>query len=902
MTRRRFRILLGSLLIILALGVTSIPTGAEGNEQAKASDFQMDGTTLVKYTGTAKTVSVSDSVKSISPEAFADNTYITSLTIPDSVKEIGMGAFSGCSSLSEVKIGKGVEKIGNSAFSNCTALKTVSIGAGLDNLGTAVFLNDKNLTTVSFDASSGYVCEDSIIYSKDKTELIEVLPGRTAKTYKMPNTVTSIKPYAFYNCRNIETVELSGALDNILPYAFSSCTGLVSMDIPYSVKSIDIKSFENCVNLKDVTIRESVSYIADSAFDGCSKLNIIAPDGSYADKWFDNFDTSNVVIIENEEKEEEEKKEEPEYTETKVPVSEIPIPGQIGETIVAGRHAVFMINNTDSTVIGGISDPSETDSYSQIVSNTGELEGIIKTETNGKGLSLPKFAIIGDTIAAKAFYQDDTLTAYEIADDITRIDDFAFARSGLKEITIPDSVAEIGYGAFYHCDNLSQILVPSSVKKIEPSAFAKTRMLDNWLAYGSSDFLIMGDGILVAYRGTNSSVTIPDTVKQIGPECFKNHTEITDVTIPESVITVCEEAFYGCSSLKNVAGAMNVETIEDRAFAGCPLETVRIPENVKAIGLGAYNLEAAASPADERTAYFYGENVPTLTYNKTATRLTNDSYRIDALSGVKVAVIESENILRTGTVLDRNVSGFSGLICIITKEHDEYSNGTLKIIDCTLSAEEASAYTVPGSVTIFGKGYNFDNDELNSVLEMAKNGAYVQEEKPGQTIEISGTGKKYILNVKKGSSKLSDITDAYKRIYGDTVPANFTSYDISLQETDNEIMLSKLGKLSVTIDITLPDNMPTTNLHIICTDENSQLEDLPFEVKESDGKLKVFFDISHTGTYGMYSFNSTAVSKFNLDETPDTGDYIHPKWFLAVGLFALGLALILFKKKENISI
>ena len=74
---------------------------------------------------------------------------------------------------------------------------------------------------------------------------------------------------------------------------------------------------------------------------------------------------------------------------------------------------------------------------------------------------------------------------------------------------------------------------------------------------------------------------------------------------------------------------------------------------------------------------------------------------------------------------------------------------------------------------------------------------------------------------------------------------------------------------------------------------------MPFKVQESNGALTVSFEISHTGYYGLYSFNSTAVSKYNLDVSPDTGDPIHPKWFLAVGLLTFGLALILIKGKES---
>ena len=123
-----------------------------------------------------------------------------------------------------------------------------------------------------------------------------------------------------------------------------------------------------------------------------------------------------------------------------------------------------------------------------------------------------------------------------------------------------------------------------------------------------------------------------------------------------------------------------------------------------------------------------------------------------------------------------------------------------------------------------------------------------------------------------------------------------------MTEEDSGVRITKFGKQTYPITITLPDNMPTSNLHIICIDEYDQLEDLPFTVKETDGKLSVEFNISHTGYYGLYSFNSTAVSKYNLDVSPDTGDPIHPKWFLAVGLMAMGLVLILIRGKERVSV
>ena len=82
-------------------------------------------------------------------------------------------------------------------------------------------------------------------------------------------------------------------------------------------------------------------------------------------------------------------------------------------------------------------------------------------------------------------------------------------------------------------------------------------------------------------------------------------------------------------------------------------------------------------------------------------------------------------------------------------------------------------------------------------------------------------------------------------------------------------------------------------------DEDGQLEDFPYEVVSDGSKLKVSFEITHTGSYGLYSFNSTSVSKYALDASPDTGELMHPKWFLMIGLLALGTMMLLIKGRKS---
>ena len=129
---RKVRNLIGALLLVSAIVVTQIPVSdVEAVETTSASDFKMDGTTLVKYNGTAEDVSISNYVERIEADAFAGNDTIKHVTIGDSVEVIGASAFSECTNLKSVTIPNSVERIENAAFSGCPLLSDVSIGTGL---------------------------------------------------------------------------------------------------------------------------------------------------------------------------------------------------------------------------------------------------------------------------------------------------------------------------------------------------------------------------------------------------------------------------------------------------------------------------------------------------------------------------------------------------------------------------------------------------------------------------------------------------------------------------------------------------------------------------------------------------------------------------------------------------
>lgn len=125
-----------------------------------------------------------------------------------------------------------------------------------------------------------------------------------------------------------------------------------------------------------------------------------------------------------------------------------------------------------------------------------------------------------------SFYRDDSLTSYDIPNHVKSIGQFAFARSALQEIVIPDGVTSIGYAAFYHCDQLEKVEIPDSVTEIKEHAFENTPWFNDFMENGSQDFLIVGDGVLLAYRGTEKQITLPDEVKTVADGAIPEDIEI----------------------------------------------------------------------------------------------------------------------------------------------------------------------------------------------------------------------------------------------------------------------------------------------------------------------------------------------------------------------------------------
>lgn len=908
---------IGVLLLLTAVAVTQVPV-SDAEAAGTASDFQMEGNKLLRYSGTAEVVSIPDDVQIIGEEAFANNNNIVKVNIEGKVKQIENGAFANCDYLRTVNIGDGVEQIDAGAFSNDTALTHVSVGSGVKKLGSGVFAGDKALADFKVSDSNPYLfMEDGILYGKDHATLYFLLPSSQKESLNLTNDVKTIMAYAFWGNDSLRKVQLGSGLYEVPSYAFSNCSNLSDVSIHLPTQSIGAKAFEDCVSLQHVEVPESVTNIQNTAFDGCPYVNLSAKEGSYAWNYAQTMQKTPVDQVEYADVQQAQtvqpqiltgtnqlqngstattapaaggtdttagdtatataSPDQPETTDAESSADPTPVPTMtttsetvenqvlLGQSsIVTGRALVF-IDNGKANVQQGMPVQNATLDLSQLAgedqpqgdassqSTSEETIGNLLADNAEKGKGFPKYTVVQDKIASQAYYQNADLTSYEIPEGITEIGDFAFARSGLESIVIPEGVTKIGYGAFYHCDNLQSVQIPSTVTEIDDYAFAKTPFLENNHS-ATYPFVVAGDGILIGYLGSDSIINIPGGVKQISDGVFRDHMGIIAVNLPDTVETIGEDAFKGCHNLTTVNGGKNVKSIGAGAFQGCALSNVTIPSSVEEIGIAAYDLSGGTD-----TVTMEGTTLPKLTYGTDSSRALNKEDRTYAFSGnlnkviVPTGVSDFEN-----TILQDGIYGYQG-----------------------------SIYDEQGTLLAQNQGVSKASDVLHDIT-------------------IPGSEEDFILHIRESEDAAARISDAYGELYGGRTPSKLQAYEISLMDETDTVPIHKLGKQTATVELSVPDGISTDQMHVVTLDEDGQLEAVNYEVTESNGESKIRFTTSHFSPYGIYEYDgfggTGVVSNGKVlirggirDNTPDTGDLIHPKWFLALGLTALACVFLFYK-------
>ncbi len=954
--KRRISQIAGALFLALAIALSQVPASFV-EAVGSGADFKRDGNTLISYTGTASVVSVPNGIKTISTEAFAGNRFIEKVTIPSSVEVIENGAFRDCPFLDEVYFSEGLQTIESGAFSMCPELDTVKFSSTIMQLGAGVFAGDDELTGVELGKNSYFVMADGALYSRDATELLQVFAGRLADTFDMPETVSRIERYAFWGCDNLEYVELSAHLSEIPEFSFSNCSNLQEIAVPYSIRKIGAKAFEDCISLSAVTLPVSVTNIHQTAFDGCYDLKISAEEGTAAYEFARVFESNNILLMEQEETTVSENKIGNMYKDTapgNTPVTEEDEQEQKKDEEETVKEVLDVYNPLNPSDVSKLDvsdyygpDTSEVIGKTRVVAGNAVVfydedrevsEGA--AEIQGE-VFRPDFTVEDSgnhVVCKKQFYQASDLNKVAMDSSIEKIDDFAFSRSSMTEVVIPDGVKHIGYGAFYHCEKLKKIEIPVTVETIEPEAFAQTKYMSEWKNGGDiDDFLVVGNGILLAYKGDAARVVIPNTVKKIAGGVFRNHAEITEVILNDGLTEIGEDAFNGCTSLSKLTGGKNVKKICDRAFAVCPISELSVGEQVSQIGLGAFRLAAT-----DAVVFEHQDKLPAVSYEKTATRLENEAMRTLVFEGVETAVVSDGGISVKNTVFDERYLGFRGIVVTIP----DRDGNQARLVYCTLNPNEVTGLVeVPSYVRVAGKNYSltgaypnaFDayenypywgEGEIKGIIlppSLGKLDDYdvqfdpenVSTEAQGEYVttivlnssyenaelikaEVLDDEAYYLLYVDENKENEKALIKAVEDTHGSLVSGQLQVLDFVMADRAGNVPISNFGNTRVEICVPISDVMSSQNICAVTLADDGMLQMIYGTKQTIEDKNYFVFRTNHFSAYGIYAgigevgekIKAESKQLLQKDDSPETGEWFHPKWLLVIASLLIGLGLL----------
>lgn len=550
----------------------------------KSNGMAISGNTLVQYFGTDESVTIPSSITNILPYSFYRNSFVRRIVIPGTITTITDHAFYGCDNLETVKLMRGTTQIlgyafaenallqsinlpdtlvsiGASAFDNCDSLQAILLPNNLQTIGDYAFRNTQlstvivhnNVTSIGPGAFQGCPLESitlpfigktgktdqtsesvfGYIFGKYSSSASSKPEGTTYQGwrygyYLTPGTSGYNYAYSSNYCADyyyipttLKTVVITDA--TIIPYgAFQNCDFIENITVPSTVTKINNFAFKNCKGITNINFGTTLTSIGTYAFADCSSLKTITiPD-----------------TVEN-----------------------------IGSYAFNNCSSLSRMN---SSTDGNIVLPTEITTVPSYA--FAGCAGILSVQ-------LPRRLT---TIQNNAFENCIGITELTLPNGLQTIGDSAFRNVSIKTVAVPDTVTNIGLGAFYGCP-LESITLPfvganRDLKISVDSSYYTEKQLLGYI-FGTTLESTSSNGQNLVYQGQsyNSGYRkyyIPSTLKTV---------TITNAT------GISANAFYGCNMIESLTLNEGTTIIYDRAFYNCTaLKSMEIPESVASLGVYAF--------------------------------------------------------------------------------------------------------------------------------------------------------------------------------------------------------------------------------------------------------------------------------------------------------------------------
>ncbi len=528
-------------------------------------------------------VSLLDGVEIINEKAFFESKNLKNVSFSNSLKTIGTAAFAGCSSLKTAVLNEGLLSLGKEAFAS-SGLESISIPSSVVEIGYLAF-GCASLNSLIIEESDDALTIDGGILSSDNSKVSRIVLNRNLQS---KTAVTRFMP--FYNQKQLYSVSIGKKVKSIDPDYFEGCFKIGSLTFEDGEEELAIGEsgrvytpFSKCPiislylgrNIKEgympaplqtsssfsLTIGKGVTNFG-TFFWNCTAGNIEVETDNIK---YDSRDNCNAII------------------ET---ASNTLILGSVNTTIPSS--VVKIGDNAFKGCVGlnSITIPNSITSISQsafvgcdnliVTFLCSHVDSWFMNNTSIKGVVFDDGVL---SIKSNAFSGCTGLTSVSIGNSVTSIGNTAFSNCrALSSVIIPQNVTTLGSKAFSGCSGLMNVTILCSYIG---SAFSGNTSIKE---------VILGDGVISIYDGAFSdcsgltSISIPNSVTNIGDFVFKNCTGLTNVTIPNSVTMIGGSAFSGCKNMTSIVIGTKVNTIGYQAFYNCSsLTNVNIPNCVENI-------------------------------------------------------------------------------------------------------------------------------------------------------------------------------------------------------------------------------------------------------------------------------------------------------------------------------
>ena len=484
---------------------------------------------------------------------FAGCTSLTEVSIPHDISRIAVSTFDGCTALQTVHLPAGIDLIADSAFNGCTALQRVEYGGTVgDWYNIQIEDNNDVLYTTPISCSNGEtfghkttdgalsngiewsLANDGTLTLRGTGPMVDfdwdtadgeiLVPWQDVRSEILhvvyEEGITTTGDGAFYDCPNLISVTLPSTLTQIGDGAFCDCPNLISVTLPSTLTQIGNSAFSGTA-LTQITIPDSVTEISAGAFSGTALTQVSALGVTYINyAAFDNcqqltrIDVSTpLATVESDA-----------FSDCSA-LADVYYSGTVEQWQDVANADVNLlpvtVHCTDGTTPGSMNIP-----YGDITCRL-EQDGTFIIRGTG---SLEHYHLDDRWSSCK-----ERITHVFIEDGITSIGSGAFRdRFNVVSVTIAGSVSSIASHAFSDCSSLENVTLSEGLKTIGDAAFSNTSI---------------------------GSISLPESLEQIGCSAFWNCSNLESIKIPSNVVQIGRAAFWDCINLAEIWLSLSIQTI-----------------------------------------------------------------------------------------------------------------------------------------------------------------------------------------------------------------------------------------------------------------------------------------------------------------------------------------------------